>query len=319
MEIFQHSLFLFLGLVFIVKGADFLVEGASSLAKKLKISEMVIGLTIVAFGTSLPELIVNIFASIQGKNEIVFGNIIGSNIFNILLILGISGLIYPLKYQKNTIWKEIPFIILGIVLLFFFTNNNGVFKEQNNINRLEGILFIGLFLIFLLYVLRISKIKIESNIEIKEKKQITITIYIILGLTGLFFGGKWVVENAVIIAKNLGVSNKLIALTIVSAGTSLPELATSAVAAYKKKSDIAIGNIVGSNIFNIFMILGVSALIKPITFNFVFNHDIFILFIACIFLFVTNFTGKKKILDRWEAFLFLMIYIGYISFIIIRK
>src|SRR4030042_1379063 len=244
------------GFVLLIKGADLLVEGASSIARALKVSDLVIGLTIVAFGTSTPELVVNVFAAVEGNAEIAIGNVVGSNIFNILIILGLSSMIFPLIVTHGTVWIEIPMTLAAAALL-------------------------GL------------------------KKSI---LMIILGLAGLFVGAKFVVDGAVKMASALGVSESLIALTIVAAGTSLPELATSVVAAYKKNSDIAVGNIVGSNIFNIFLILGVSALIRPIPLQPKSNIDIGVAVFASFALFIVMFTGKKGVLDRWGGFLFVASY-----------
>jgi cation:H+ antiporter len=309
---------LILGFIILIKSADFLVDGASVLAAKLSISEMVIGLTVVAFGTSTPELIVNIFASLENSAEITFGNIIGSNIINILLILGVSGIIYALQTRKNTVWREIPFSLLAALILYVMCNDNFFDGSKNILSRSEGIILLIFFLIFLTYTFAISKVEIADKFEIKTMSNFKIIIYLVAGLTGLILGGKLVVGNAVKIATALGISEKLIGLTIISIGTSLPELFTSAVAAYKKKSDIAIGNIVGSNIFNIFFILGISAIINPPLFDKSLNIDLLILIIASLFLFFTMFTGRKRTLDRWEAIVFLCLYIGYTILIILR-
>jgi len=309
-----------IGLAIVIKGADFLITGASSLAKRFRISEMVIGLTIVAFGTSAPELVVNIFSSIAQKNELVLGNVIGSNIFNTLLILGIAGLIYPLKVQRNSVRKEIPFSIL-LILIFFLTANNFFFSgtAPKNISRIDGLILLSLFLIFLYYTFGLSRIKSGSMENIKSYPLNKTWLFIVLGFTGLFLGGKLVVDQAVIIAMKLHVSDKLIGLTIISMGTSLPELATSAVAAIKKRSDLAVGNVVGSNIFNILLIVGISAEIRPIPYSPVFNFDLLIFGIGTLLLFIAMFTSKSKTLDRWEALVLLMLYIFYITVIILRK
>jgi len=302
------------------KGADFLVEGASSLAKRLSIPEIVIGLTIVAFGTSAPELAVNLFASIQKNNEVALGNVIGSNIFNLLLILGISGLIRPLKVQKNSILKEVPFSFIAVVVLFFLAND-GVFFESpaNNLSRLDGLIFLAFFGYFLYYAFKLTRNKSAIEDEVKVLSLSKTWIFIVMGFAGLFIGGKLVVDQAVIIAKALHVSDKLIALTIVAGGTSIPELATSAAAAYKKKADIAIGNIVGSNIFNIFFILGLSSVISPITYPTTFNFDVYVLMAGTVLLVAVLLIGEKHKLTRWEASVLLIAYVVYTVFIILRK
>ena len=307
---------LVIGLLLLVKGADFLVDGASALAKKYKISDLAIGLTIVAFGTSMPELVVNVIASIQNHQDIVLGNVIGSNNFNIFLILGIAGLISPLIVQSSTIWKEIP-ISFGAILLFYIFANDFFSIDSQSISRIDGFILLVLFGLFLYYVYKQLKTD-NSELEITHKNfsNQKITLYIIIGLTGLSFGGRFVVINAVEIAKMLGVSEKIIGITILAAGTSLPELATSVMAAIKRNNDIAVGNIIGSNIFNIFLILSVSSLINPIKFDIVFNTDLYILAGGTIFLFIAMFTGKKKKLDRWEAALLLLSYSIYTVYLV---
>lgn len=303
-------LLLILGFGILIKGADWLVDGASALARKHKISELAIGLTIVAFGTSMPEFVVNTFAAYQSHADIAFGNIIGSNIFNLFAILGIAGLITPLIVQSSTVWKEIPFSFLAALLLFLLSNS--FFSENQVLSRMDGLILLIFFCFFLYYVfwqLKTDNIQIEVNK--KEFSNLKIWMFIGLGLAFLIAGGKLVVTNSVKIAEVLGISQTIIGLTIVAAGTSLPELATSVVAAIKKNNDIAVGNIIGSNIFNIFFILGVSSLIRPLEFNLNFNKDLYLLGLGTILLFIAMFSGKKKKLDRWEAGILLLIYIGY--------
>lgn len=310
---------LVVGLVLLVKGADWLVDGASVLAKKNNISDLAIGLTIVAFGTSAPELVVNAVAASGNYPDIVFGNIIGSNNFNLLAILGIAGLITPLAVQSSTVWKEIPFSLLAAIALFFLVNNY-ILSDAGFLSRYDGFLLLFFFAAFLYYVA--TQLKADPNAEVVENKDYsTLKIWglIILGLAGLVGGGKLVVDNAVSIAQSLGVSEKIIGLTIVAAGTSLPELATSVVAAMKKNAAIAIGNIVGSNIFNIFLILGVSALIRPLEFNQAFNTDIYLLSAGTIFLFIAMFIGKKYSLERWQAALMLLTFISYTTYLVMLE
>lgn len=308
------------GLAAVVKGADFLIDGASSLAKRFAIPEIVIGLTIVAFGTSAPELVVNAFSSIAQKSDLVLGNVIGSNVFNTLLILGIAGLIYPLEVQRNSVKKEIPFSFMVTVIFFFLANDVLFFNSTTNrVSRLDGVILLLLFGGFLYYTFGLSKIKPGNSDEIKLYSQSKTWIFIVLGFIGLFVGGKLVVDHAVKIAQALHVSEKLIALTIVSMGTSLPELATSAVAAIKKRSDLAVGNVIGSNIFNILFIMGTSTLISPVRYGTVFNFDIYVFGLGTLLLFIAMFTLKARKLDRWEAFLLLSLYIVYMVYIISRK
>lgn len=308
-------LLLIAGLIVLVKGADWLVDGGSGLAKKLNISDLAIGLTIVAFGTSAPELVVNTIASYEDHNDIVLGNIIGSNLFNLMAILGICGLIIPLAVQKTTVWKEIPFSFVAIIFLFFLANDFG--SDDGVISAVDGIILLSLFLLFIFYVYKQLKTEVtEIDEHAKHYSNLKIWILILIGLGGLILGGKLVVDNAVAIATELGISEKVIGLTIIAAGTSLPELATSMVAAFKKKADIAVGNIIGSNIFNIFLILGVSSLVSPVTYNTSFNSDIYFLAAGTLFLFLAMFTGKKKKLDRWEASILLIAFCTYTAYLV---
>jgi len=316
---FIQIILIIVGLALLVKGADWLVSGASSLAKKYKVSDLAIGLTIVAFGTSAPELVVNSFASFQGYPDLIFGNVIGSNNFNLFIILGITGLIAPLVVRSSTIWREIPISFLAIIILFFFTN--AFFYILTPIlTRLEGLALLILFLLFLFYVFKQLKAD-PAELEIDQKivSMPKISGLIALGLAGLIIGGRLVVINAVDLATTLGMSEKIIGLTIVAAGTSLPEFATSVVAILKKNNDIAVGNIIGSNIFNIFLILGVSSIIKPIQYSVAFNTDLYLLAAGTIFLYLAMFTGKKKVLDRWESALLLITYIAYLTYLISRE
>jgi cation:H+ antiporter len=313
---------LIVGFVLLIKGADFLVDGASSIARTIKVSDLVIGLTIVAFGTSTPELVVNVFAAIKANADIAIGNVIGSNIFNILVILGLSSLIFPLVVTHNTVWFEIPMTLFAAVLLGLLANDHllthGSFK---GLSRIDALILLACFAVFSYYVFHIVRKGKNSNgatAAIKQHGLKKTILMIILGLTGLFVGAKFVVDGAVAMASALGVSQSLIALTIVAAGTSLPELATSVVAAYKRNSDIAVGNIVGSNIFNIFLILGISALIRPIPLQTKSNIDIGVAVFASLALFIVMFSGKKGVLDRWEGLLFVVSYIIYLVFLIIQ-
>ncbi|MBO3096973.1 calcium/sodium antiporter [Gelidibacter pelagius] len=303
------------GFVLLIKGADWMVSGSTLLAKKNKIPDLAIGLTIVAFGTSAPELVVNTVASYENHSDIVLGNVIGSNNFNLFMILGIVGLIFPIAVQSSTVWKEIP--ISFFAALVFLVLANGYLFSDFGLSRIDGIILLLMFLLFLFYIYK----QMKGDDSSSEAIEITASNYkiwglIALGLIGLVIGGKLIVDNAVTITNDLGVSEKIIGLTIIAAGTSLPELMTSVVAAMKKNSDIAIGNIIGSNIFNVFLILSVSSLVRPITFSSVFNTDIYLLLGGTLFLFVAMFTGKKKTLDRWEAGVLLLVFIGYTTYLV---
>ncbi len=302
--------FIVIGFAALIFGANWLVNGASALAKKFGISDLAIGLTIVAFGTSAPELVVNSVASFQGYPDIVFGNVIGSNNFNLFIILGIAGLIFPISVQSSTAWREIPLSLISALLLLILANNL-FFNEFTQISRIDaGVLFFS-FGLFLYYVYRQMKTETNKNVTYQAKSNLKIWGFIGLGLAGLIIGGHLVVENSILAAQRLGVSQKIIGLTIVAAGTSLPELVTSLVAAFKKNSDIAIGNVIGSNIFNLLFILSISGFISPLSYNPNFNTDLFILLGGTLFLLLAMFTGQRKKLDRWEAALLLIFYIFY--------
>ena len=311
---------LIVGFVILIKGADLLVDGASSIAEKLNISHLVIGLTVVAFGTSAPEMFVNVYASIQGNSDIAIGNILGSTIANILLILGVSAIIYPLAVKNNTVWKEIPFSLLAALILGILANDYLIDqKSSSELSRSDGMVLLGFFIIFIYYIFSIAKNSEKTvNEAPKQLTNLKSVAYIVLGLTGLVLGGNWIVNGAVTIASQFGVSEYLIGLTVVAIGTSLPELATSAMAAYKGNTDIAIGNVVGSNIFNIFWVLGISAVIKPLPFQPSGNSEIAMATISSILLFSVLFVGKKQVLEKWQGILFVLIYVVYITFLVIR-
>ena len=309
------------GLLVLIYGANYLVEGASALAKKFKVSDLAIGLTIVAFGTSAPELVVNSIASFQGHQDIVFGNVIGSNNFNLFIILGITGLLTPLAVQSSTAWKEIPISLVAIVILFMMVNDAVLTSNAENLlSRWEGILLLVGFIGFLFYVYK--QLTSEESIETSPEKKLPnlkMSLFIAGGLAGLVIGGQLVVSNAISIAENLGISEKIIGLTVIAAGTSLPELATSIVAAAKKNADIAVGNIVGSNIFNILLILGTASVISPVSYSDSFNVDLYIFAGGTIFLILAMLTGKRKILDRWEAAILLIFYLVYTVYLVARE
>ncbi|MEZ5195790.1 MAG: calcium/sodium antiporter [Bacteroidales bacterium] len=306
------------GFVSLIFGANWLVDGASALAKKYKVSDLVIGLTIVAFGTSAPELVVNSIASIKGYSDIVLGNIVGSNNFNLFIILGLSGLILPIKVQTSTAWKEIPISLFVSVLLLFLLNDF-VFTDTSYSSRLDGFIMLVLFCLFLYYVFNQMKNDPQTFTTENQKSALKIWGLITIGLGGLILGGQLVVVYSVEIANVLGVSEKIIGLTIVAAGTSLPELVTSIVAATRKNSDIAIGNVIGSNVFNILLILSISSIIRPIEYNPKFNLDLLILIGGTVFLYISMLTGQRKKLDRWEAGVLFGFYIIYTTYLVMRE
>lgn len=298
----------------LIFGANLLVSGASSIARRFKVSYLVIGLTIVAFGTSMPELVVNMIAGYSGNTGIAMGNILGSNIANVFIILGLAALIKPMGIQNSTIRIEIPFSFLAGILVWVCANDVLLDNASESfLSRIDGIVFICFFIIFLYYSFFTgSKESVEETNEKDESKPIWKSALIILGgLIMLYFGGELIVKNAVEIARSLQIEEEIIGLTIVAIGTSLPELATSVIAAYKGNSDIAIGNVVGSNIFNIFFILGATALIRPIPYFPSYNSDLILVVSGSIILLVFMATGKKRNIDRWEGILLLIIYTVY--------
>lgn len=314
----------FIGFVALIKGADLLVDGASSLAGRLGVSALVIGLTIVAFGTSAPELVVNLLASWQGNTDIAIGNVLGSNIVNILLILGISAIFYPLAVQRGTVWKEIPFALLAVVVLAVLANDVAIDGAASSaLTRTDGVVLISFFIIFLYYIFGLTQRESANSDSAAASAESQFTMLrsvamVLAGITGLVVGGKWIVDGAVAFATGFGVSEALIGLTIVAIGTSLPEMATSVVAAYKKNVDIAVGNIVGSNIFNVFWILGVSSLIRPLPFAPALTMDLLVTVGATLVLFLALFVGKRHTIERSQGVVFVILYISYIAFLILR-
>lgn len=309
---------LLIGFVILIFGADRLVEASASLARKFKVPDIAIGLTIVAFGTSAPELVVNTFAAINGSGDIALGNIVGSNIFNILVILGLSAMIFPLQVKTKTTWIEIPLTLIAGIVIFLFANDLLIDKQNYSaITRIDGIIMLLFFIIFTVYTFSLMKQgDTGEDIPTKNYKMITAVSFIILGIFCLVMGGKLIVDNAVMIAKGFGISERIIAITIISAGTSLPELATSLVAAFKKNTDIAVGNIVGSNIFNVFLIGGISSIIRDIPLSKGANLDLALNIIATVLLFIFVFTGKGRRISRIEGGIFFTMYIGYIIYIL---
>lgn len=305
------------GFVFLIKGADWLVGGASGLAKKHHVSDLVIGLTIVAFGTSAPELVVNSVASLDKHSDIVYGNIIGSNNFNLFVILGIVAMIFPISVQRSMIKKEIPFS-LAITVLLLILSNAVLGQKENALSRIDAGILLILFIGFIYYTFKHSSAEQETG-EIQDVPLSNLKIWslILLGLGLLVAGGRMVVTGAENIAEAFGVSEKIIALTIVAAGTSLPELVTSAVAASKKNSDIAVGNVIGSNIFNILFVISISGLINPIAYLTTFNREMLLLIGGTILVVIFMFLGKRRNrIDRWEGAVLLGIFIIYTAYLI---
>ena len=313
-----NILLIALGFALLVKGADFLVDGASGVAKRFHIPEIIIGLTIVSIGTSMPELFVSITSAIDGYSDMAIGNVIGSNLCNLLLILGISAAINPIIFKKETKLIEIP-ICIGTSIVFLILANIG-----NSISRIDAIILIALFIAFICYTIMMAKKgedfdeiseeeKQRSAEEGKKRKIIVNIIYIIVGIIALKIGGDLVVEHSEKIAKMFNVSDKIIGLTIVAIGTSLPELVTSVTAALKKNSDIAIGNIIGSNIFNMLLIIGAAAAISPMNYNTSYNLQMGISIVATIVLGIFPYTDRKDEMTISNGITYLMLYALYMA------
>ncbi len=315
------------GLAILIKGADILVDGASAIAKRFNVSDLVIGLTIVSVGTSAPELFVNVIAAAKGNTDIAIGNVIGSNIANVFLILGITAIICPIAVTKATVWKEVPYSLLAALVLTILANDRLIdHKDVSELTRIDSIILLVFFIIFMYYLFEISKKHDTIHGEAKEMGVGKAVLFIILGLVGLSLGSEWIVNGAIKFATLLGMDQRSIALTIVAFGTSLPELAAAVSAGMKKQVDLAVGNVIGSNIFNVFLILGISSFIHPlplcstteISALIQINIDLIVMIAANLFVFIFMFTGGKQIVDRWEGVILLVVYIGYMVYLFIR-
>ncbi len=312
--------YLVFGFPALILGAYFLIRGSSSIAARFGISDLVIGLTVVAMGTSLPELVVSLLSASRGIDDVALGNVVGSNMVNLLLILGLCAVIQPLEMQTSIRWKEIPFSLMGTVVLLAFMSDTFLSNEPSaTISRGEGIAFIMFFLVYLYYVFStLKKEEVHDDAAQQQDPVFKALALVILGLLGLYFGGDWIVRGATALALSLGMSQALIGVTIVAVGTSLPEFATSLVAALKGNADMAVGNVVGSNIFNILWILGLSALITPLKCNQALIVDVSILTVATCVFFIFTFTGKRHKVDRWEGALFVLTYAAYLIYVLHR-
>lgn len=315
-------IFLLVGFLLLVKGADFFVDGASSIAKRLRIPSLVIGLTIVAFGTSAPELAVSITAALKGSNDIAIGNVLGSNMFNLLVVIGMSALICPLTVKLSMIKKDYPLSIVAVLLLGFLAMDQ-IFRKNvpMTLGRMDGIMLLLAFAVFMYLTVqeglkgRQESLAAQEEIEVKYSMRVSILVSV-LGLAGIILGGDMTVDGAKEIARAFGLSEALIGLTIVAVGTSLPELVTSIVAARKGESDISLGNVVGSNIFNIFMILGVSCSILPMTVAGTYMYDIGLLVLASILVFIPIAITKK--VGRTMGAVMILSYVAYTAYLIMR-
>jgi cation:H+ antiporter len=319
MEFLFPLVLLITGLGILILGAEWLVRGASSIAQRFGISSLVVGLTIVAFGTSAPELAVSVYSALTGSTDLAVGNVIGSNIANILLILGVTAAVTPLTVSSSTVKWELPLAILASVMILVLGSDVVLDHGFSNvISRIDGIVLLGFMMIFMFYIFTLAKHTPPPEEGNKKPLGILLSIgLVIVGLCGLVFGGKLLVDSAVILATLAGLSEAVIGLTVVAVGTSLPELATSIIAALKKEIDIAVGNIVGSNIFNVFWILGLTSVIAPLPApeNLLISATVAIG--ASILLFFGILVGKRDVLQRWEGVLFLILYVAYITYLVV--
>lgn len=315
-------LLLIVGFALLIKGADYFVEGASKIAQSLRVSPLLIGLTIVAFGTSAPEASVSFIAAFEGSSDVAIGNVVGSNIFNITFILGVTALVFPLIVQSETIRKEIPFALLGAVSLLLLISDIQLQSAGSNlITRTEGITLLLFFAVFLYYIFEVARkdrrLTEENPPDVANLSMTKNSLLTIGGLAAIVFGGYLVVENSIQIALSLGMSETLVGLTIVAVGTSLPELVTSVTAAFKKQAEIALGNIIGSNIFNIFFILGASATIHPLTVDSKIFSDVWLMIFVTVLVMILSRT--KYTISRMEGSVLAIIYIVYVIYIILRN
>ena len=315
-----NILILIAGLLLIVFGADWLVDGASAIARKLKISEFVIGLTIVGFGTSCPELVVSVTGAIKGISDISIGNVIGSNIFNTLLILGLTALILPIGVTENNKRRDVPMTLMVTLLLIVCGMSFTLFGwgSGDGLSRIEGIAFLLLFALYIFYCFKTDDKSASEEEQAKDMSTFKAILLTLAGLAGLVFGGRWFVSSAVSIAQAIGVSDKFIAITLLAGGTSLPELAACVVAAAKKKGQLALGNILGSNIFNILLILGVSATIRPVSFSGIDLMDMLALMVSILLVMMSAYTFKKNMIDRFEGAIFLLAFVAYYVWLFIK-
>lgn len=318
---------LILGLALILGGANFLTDGSAALAQRFRVPEFIVGLTIVAVGTSTPELVVSVLSAAAGNSDVAIGNIVGSNIFNVFLILGVCALIAPLPLTGGNIRRDLPFLTAVSVLLLLLTSDRLLgLGEVDAIGRIDGIVMLLLYIALICYTIRAERRTAAQATQTTqttqtEKPQRSRSLWLIVvmiagGLAGLIFGGELFLDSASAIARALGVSESVIAITLVAGGTSLPELASSVVSLLKGKSEMALGNVIGSNIANILLILGLSATIHPLTLGGITRIDLLTVLLSSVLLFVTAFTFRRKAVDRWEGAIFLVIYALYIGYLV---
>lgn len=308
------------GLALLIVAADYLVKGASSIAARYGVSPLIIGLTVVSFGTSMPEMLVSVTAGGQGSADLAVSNVLGSNIFNVLVVLGVAAMIYPLRVQSSTVVSEVPFSLSAAILLGFLANA-ALFtsKPELSISRLDGGILLLFFMLFMLYIFSISGAdSVDASTAPRERSIGRSITFILLGVVGLFYGGQWAVDGAVGLARSWGVDDALIGLTIIAIGTSLPELVASAVAAYRREVDIAVGNVVGSNIFNLLWVLGVTASLTELPFDAISNIDIIMVIASTMLILLAVVASRTATIARGWGVLFVCVYIAYMVYVVQR-
>lgn len=315
-------IWLLVGLALVLWGANALTDGSSSIASRLGVSDLVVGLTVVAFGTSTPELVISIVSAVNGSAPLAVGNTIGSNIFNILAIIGITALVRPIKVERTIMTTELPILLLSSVVIWALGNSSWINGFGNNIiSRTDGIFLLLAFALFMRHTLAAARTQQQTPPEGQNNREMPVwrsILYIVFGLTALIFGGDRFVAGASSIAIRVGISEGVVGLTIVAIGTSLPELATSVVAAIKGKPGLAVGNVIGSNIFNIFMVLGITSTISPLPFEGIDNMDLGTLLVASILFYLFAWVYKKRTITRLEGMVLLLCYIAYMTALLLR-
>ena len=309
---------LLVGLGLILVGANFLTDGAAALAQRFRVPEFIVGLTVVAVGTSTPELVVSVLSAVGGQSDMAVGNVVGSNLFNVFVILGVCALIRPLPLSRGNIRRDITFGLFASLLFFLFASDRLLrCGPVDRIDRADGIIMLLLYIGLMWFTVRTAGRSAVPAKPAKPAKALWITLVsIVVGLAGLVGGGELFLHHATVIARKLGVSESVIAITLVAGGTSLPELASSVVSISKGKADLALGNVLGSNVANILLILGVSATIRPLTMGGITALDVSMVVVSSLLLFVAAFTFRRRVVDRWEGALFLAIYVAYIWYLI---
>jgi cation:H+ antiporter len=313
------SILLLAGLLLLVKGADLLVSGAASIATRLRISPLVIGLTIVSFGTSLPETLVTMISGLRGNADLAIANLIGSNIANVLLVLGVAAIIRPLPVRDSTVVSEIPFSLTAAILVGFLANA-ALFTTHHelSISRLDGVILLFFFLLFMLYVYKVARETIPAETSPASLSRLRAVAYILVGTAGLYLGGRWTVEGAIALARLAGVDDALIGLTVIAIGTSLPELIASAVAAYRNQADMAVGNVVGSNIFNLLWILGLTACFVDMPFKVVSNSDLVMVIVSSSMIILALVSSRQNTILRSHGIAFVTFYAAYLAYVVLR-